>query len=307
MKTTLSQIEALYWIARLGSFRAAAARLNLTQPTISLRIKALEAALGIRLFERSGRQVRLTVEAASLLPQAERMMSLAEQLTAKRAPTDPLGGQLRLGAPDAFGLICLSGLLSALARQFPALNVALTIDNSMALSRKLNSRELDMAFLADPETEAHILLEPLGVMEHAWIASPRLKLPRGIVQPEDLMGYQIFTNPDPSNLMTRVRNWFARAGLAPGQLGTCNSLSVVLRLTMAGAGVSMLPTALLTSERGAGALRVLRARPEVPGSRLFAAYQVEKSGRGVAVVLDIARRVVARSRFVAPVSEPRPG
>ena len=52
MQATLAQIEAFYWIARLGGFRAAAARFNLTQPTISLRIRGLEQALGLKLFER---------------------------------------------------------------------------------------------------------------------------------------------------------------------------------------------------------------------------------------------------------------
>ena len=46
MKLTLAQLEALYWVARLGSVRAAASRLSITQPALSLRIKELESALG---------------------------------------------------------------------------------------------------------------------------------------------------------------------------------------------------------------------------------------------------------------------
>ena len=46
MRATLNQLEAFYWIARLGGFHAAATRLNLTQPTVSLRIRGLEEALG---------------------------------------------------------------------------------------------------------------------------------------------------------------------------------------------------------------------------------------------------------------------
>ena len=47
MRATLNQLEAFYWIARLGGFHAAATRLNLTQPTVSLRIRGLEEALGL--------------------------------------------------------------------------------------------------------------------------------------------------------------------------------------------------------------------------------------------------------------------
>src|SRR5262249_26214632 len=138
MKATLNQIEAFHWIARLGSFHGAAAQLSLTQPTISLRIRGLEDALGCKLFERVGRQVRVTAEGAALLPTAERMVALSSRLAAGNGLTSSLFGRLRLGAPDSFGLTCMAGLLSALKREHPELAVALTIDNSAILSRKLN-------------------------------------------------------------------------------------------------------------------------------------------------------------------------
>ena len=51
--------------------------------------------------------------------------------------------------------------------------------------------------------------------------------------------------------MTLLRDWFSTAGLEVARLSTCNSLSVILRLTMAGAGVSLLPTAILPRRSGA--------------------------------------------------------
>ena len=299
MKATLSQIEAFYWVSRLHGFRAAAGHLNLTQPTISLRIRGLEQALGLKLFERAGRKATLTPAGLELVPQAERMIGLVEELTARRRSDDPLRGRLRLGAPDSFGLTCMPALLGALKKQYPELNVALTIDNSSVLSRGLNDRELDVAILADPELDPHIAVEPLGTVECAWVASARLRLPRGAVRPKDLAPHEIFTNPEPSNLMTLVRDWFGTAGLDVPHLSTCNSLSVILRLTMAGAGVSLLPTAILPRRRVSGSLRVLHAQPKLGRPRLFAAYQLEKSGRRVEAVLETARRVIARSNWVA--------
>ena len=297
MKATLAQLEAFYWIARLRGFRAAAGHLNLTQPTVSLRIRGLEQALGLKLFERSGRKTCLTSEGRELLPQAERMIGLVEQLNAKRGHDDPLRGRLRLGAPDSFGLICMPALLGALKKQYPELNVALTIDNSSVLSQRLNDRELDVAILADPQLEPHVAIEPLGTIECAWVASARLHLPRGAVRPRDLAPHEIFTNAEPSNLMTLVRDWFATAGLEVPHLSTCNSLSVILRLTMAGAGVSLLPTAILPRRRTSGALRILHAQPKLDRPRLFAAYQLEKAGQRVEAVLKTVRRVIAQSNF----------
>jgi DNA-binding transcriptional LysR family regulator len=299
MKPTLNQIEAFHWIARLGTFHAAGAQLNLTQPTISLRIRGLEAALGCKLFERIGQRVRLTGDGAQLLPTAERIVALSGQLASGGNGTGSLFGRLRLGAPDSFGLTCMAGLLSALKERHPELAVALTIDNSAVLVQKLNARELDFAFVVDAAVGAHIRVEPLGMMDIAWVGSPRLDLPKRAVRPVDLLRVPIFTNPEPSTLMAVIRAWFGAAGIEVPPLSTCNSLSVILRLTLAGEGVSLLPTAILSKELGTGRLRALGARPAIARSQLFAAYQIDKLGGGALTVIDIARKVIRRSRLLA--------
>ncbi len=302
MKPTLNQIEAFHWIARLGTFHAAGAQLNLTQPTISLRIRGLEEALGCKLFERIGQRVRLTGDGAQLLPTAERIVALSGQLASGGNGTGSLFGRMRLGAPDSFGLTCMAcmaGLLSALKERHPELSVALTIDNSAVLAQKLNQRELDFAFLVDAAVEGHIRLEPLGMMEIVWVGSPRLDLPKRAVRPVDLLRLPIFTNPEPSNLMAMIRAWFAVAGIEAPPLSTCNSLSVILRLTLAGEGVSLLPTAILSKELGTGRLRALGARPAIARSQLFAAYQADTLVSGALTVIDIARKVIRRSRLLA--------
>lgn len=299
MKPTLNQIEAFHWIARLGTFHAAGAQLNLTQPTISLRIRGLEEALGCKLFERVGQRVRLTGDGAQLLPTAERIVTLSGQLAAGGNGTGSLFGRLRLGAPDSFGLTCMAGLLSALKERHPELAVALTIDNSAVLAQKLNARELDFAFVVDATVEDHIRMEPLGMMDLAWVGSPRLDLPKRAVRPADLLRLPIFTNPEPSKLMAVIRAWFGAAGIEVPPLSTCNSLSVILRLTLAGEGVSLLPTAILSKELGTGRLRALGARPAIARSQLFAAYQIDKLGGGALTVIDIARKVIRRSRLLA--------
>jgi DNA-binding transcriptional LysR family regulator len=176
MKPTLNQIEAFYWIARLESFRAAAVQLNLTQPTISLRMRGLEDALGYRVFQRVGRGARITDAGTALLPFARHMMDLAEQISAEHARFDPLRGRLRLGAPASFALSCMADLLGALKRPYPELSVALTIDNSAVLRQMLNRRELDMAFVVEPEVEPYVRVELLGSMRHAWVGGARLGL-----------------------------------------------------------------------------------------------------------------------------------
>ena len=100
MKLTLAQLEAFHWTLRLGSAHAAAERLHLSQPTISVRLRGLERGLERRLFERRGRRLEATTAGAALAVQAEQMLELATQIELGGA--DPLRTRLRLGAPDSF-------------------------------------------------------------------------------------------------------------------------------------------------------------------------------------------------------------
>jgi DNA-binding transcriptional LysR family regulator len=73
-RSSLAQLEAFYWVARLGGFRAAAEQLHRTQPTISLRIQELESALGVALFDRSGSRIQLTGAGREMMPYVEQIL-----------------------------------------------------------------------------------------------------------------------------------------------------------------------------------------------------------------------------------------
>lgn len=298
MKATLSQIEAFYWITRLGSFHAAAAQLNLTQPTISLRIRSLEESLGLRLFERVGRRTRLTDGATRLLPDVGNMMHLAEQFWAKQTLRDPLRGRLRMGAPASIALSCMADLLARLNKQNADFDVTLTIDKSTALQRRLNDREIDVAIVVEPEVKPHVRTTPLGMMKHAWVASPRLDLPHRRIGPHDLMPFRILTQAEPSNLMTLVMTWFGSAGLEPRRISTCDSISVIARLTVAGEDISILAPAVLAAELRTKQVRILNTVPALVRPRLYIAYQIEKSGPSMQLIASAIRDVVSKSNVL---------
>ncbi|HIF76117.1 MAG TPA: LysR family transcriptional regulator, partial [Sulfitobacter sp.] len=92
---TLKQLEALIWVADLGSFRRAAAHLNTTQPNISARISGLEATLGVTLMQRDAGSIRLTEKGTALLTQARRVLREAEALVETAARPDLIDDSLR--------------------------------------------------------------------------------------------------------------------------------------------------------------------------------------------------------------------
>lgn len=306
MRFTLAQLEAFYWVARLGTFLAAAEHLHLSQPTVSIRIRDLEQVLGAGLFERQGRNVRLTVEGAGLLGQAERMLGLATQIEGWGSRNRGSRVLLRLGATEMFAVACLARLTEWLTHAQPEVKLEVTIANSFALMPLINERQLDLAFIANPDIDRRLRAEPLGHLQMSWVGSSRLDLP-ATVRPADLMTYQIITNPHPSLMFRIAMDWFRGAGVEPLSVHTCNSPLVIARLTAAGVGVSVLPPSVFEAELAAGTVRMLRARPSIPRTTMFAVYHASEGSAGLKSVIEASKAVIASTRLLLPIKGGRTG
>jgi DNA-binding transcriptional LysR family regulator len=295
MKVQTNQLDALRWIARLGSFRAAAVRLNVSQPTISMRIQELERLLGATLFDRSGQRAVLTESGRDLVRYADRIVTLAEEMELRSAGAMAIEAPLRMGAADTFALTCLSPLVAQIEQRFPTLRVDLQIDYSINLNRGLQKGELDIAFLTGPVDEAGVHAEPLVRLPLAWVASPRLGLPNRVLEPHDLLSTAIICNPAPSHLYRAVHEWFAAADRVPERITTCNSLTIMARLAAVGFGVAILPTGILRNEFELGALRPLRTDPVAGSHDLMFAWRAAMSPVLVSAVRETAAQLVQTS------------
>ena len=292
---SFAHLDALIAIAELGSFRAAAKQLSVTQPTVSMRIREFEHSLDTRLFDRSSYRPQLTADGREILKYAQRMMVLMHEMQACALNGAGVVGTIRLGAADSFALTCLPSLLARLEHRFPRLKVALDIDYSFNLNRKLHRGDLDIAFLTAPTTGSDVRIEPLVPIPLVWVASPRLGLPESRLVPADLADVPIITNPEPSGLYSSAIDWFGRAGLSPAQLNSCNSLTHMLRLAAAGVGASLLPTAILHLEVESGVLRILETDPPIDPHEMAIAVRSAPTSPDLSLVLEIAREIVACS------------
>lgn len=295
MRLRLDQLEALSAIARLGSFRAAARHLNITQPAISGRIRELERQFGLSLVDRSPARGGLTPQGAEVLRYAEQMIALAERLETHFAEPELLSGTVRMGAADTFALTHLSPLLTRIAARYPATKVDLTVDFSASLDRRLHAGDLDIAFLTAPQPEPGIVIEPLLDLELAWLGSPRLGIAERRLTPADLASLPIITNPRPSHLYRTVQEWFAGAGLVPQRLNTCTSLTVMVKLAADGLGLSVLPPGIFRRELAAGMLRRFDTEPPLPPHHMAVAYRTDGGRANLRHILDLARELVVAS------------
>jgi DNA-binding transcriptional LysR family regulator len=298
MRPSLSQLETFYWIARLGSFRAAGRHLNLTQPAVSLRIRELEIAIRTQLFERTRQRATLSAEGVRLVPIAEKMLALADEIeSARRA--DPLRGLLRVGAVDTVAMLCMTQFMIAMKSRYPGLRVELSVEVSTQLAARVQEREIDLGFVTDPDLGSHIESQRLGPIALAWMASTTLPIPRRTVGPADLIDQQIITNPRPSQLYETTLGWFRDIPAESIHLSTCNSLALIARYVVAAFGISILPPVTLAEEVRAGQVRVLESQPAIAPRILHACYARDRDDRGMREAVAVMHEIVRSTGVVS--------
>lgn len=200
----IRQLAYFAAVAEELSFARAAQRLHIVQPAVSQQIRRLERELGVQLFERTSRRVRLTAAGERLLPEARSVLSAADrtrQVAAEIAAGD--AGILRLGTSQGLGER-LDEILSELARRAPGVRVRLVAATAGERLEQVRSGRLDAAFVRNAGAVAGVELlpmwdEPLAVAlpaAHPLAAEPAVTLPQlrdlplRIVPREDNAGFR---------------------------------------------------------------------------------------------------------------------
>jgi DNA-binding transcriptional LysR family regulator len=284
----LKQLEAFYWVAMLGGFSAAAERLNTTQPGISMRLRELEDRLGTPVFSRTARGSRLTPKGRELLRLVEQLVEIDREWHSRLATTSALTGLVRVGAADTIAMTMLPGLLEKLAEQHPDIDVELFVDLSINLHARLQDGGIDVAFMVGEMGLPGFASRTLGAVENAWMASPSLRLPRRTLSAADLADLPVFTHSRGSHLHRTVMDWFAAAGSRPARLHGCNSLAMMIRMTVAGLGISVLPVPLLAGELAAKQIRRLAVDVPLPPNRFVVAYASTPVQPAVRAIVELA-------------------
>ena len=294
MRITLAQVETLYWIARLGSFHGAARHLNLSQPTISVRIRELEEELGVELFDRSGSRAQLTAAGIGALRAAERMLDAAAELRRETASSRGFHGLLRLGVVETVAKVALPAMLAEVNDQRPELRVELSVDVGLNLMQRLNQRELDLIVVTDPRPVEQVRSEIIGMIELAWIGPEDHPLSHRRTVPADLVGERLFTHPRGSTTHQIITDWFSGSQLTPHRLSICSSLATMTELVGAGFGFAVITPALLTPGVHPG-IRRMATDPPIPGRPLFLCGLAEAWDPSVGILARIVREKLAEA------------
>lgn len=241
MESMIDRYLLRYFLAVIdsGTFTAAAAQANVSQPTLSAGIAKLERETGAKLFRRNSQRVELTEAGARFAVHArriEREFNLAQASIDGLAP----GGTLRLGVLNTIATAELAAFAALAARTAPELSVELIEGNAAALSQHLSRGRIDLALTAaqgDPGAE----MEPLRTEAFVLALPASHPLAReAAVSGEALAGETMIVRRN-CEALSETSRYFTRRGIRPFfALRTTND-DRALEMVAAGLGATVIP------------------------------------------------------------------
>ena len=249
------QIEAFVQVATHNSFSRAAEVLQLTQPSITARIQALERELGEELFERGGRGVRLTDAGRVFLPYTERIL---QQIQEARDVVEEVRnvqvGSLRLGSAITVSTYVLPGILHRFVREYPGVDVVIRTGRSEQVMNMLLTDEVQVAIfrsLTNPDVE----VVPLYDDEIVLVAHPNHPFARsGEATIPEIAREPIVLFDRGSSYYAIIHNLFRRASVIPNVAMELDSLEATKRMVEQGLGIALVPLVTIERELEAGTL-----------------------------------------------------
>lgn len=238
MAINYSGLSAFHAVAEAESFTGAARARNVSQPTLSAQVRALEDEYGVRLFDRIGRQVRLTPLGQSLFVITSRLFSAQDEAQALLAGTRTLQrGHLRIAADSA------THVMAALARmreKYPGLTFSLTIGNSSEVVDQLMDFAADVAITARQSSDPRLHAVKLRADTLVAFVSSSHPLARHESMPiEAFAGQDVVLRERGSITREVIETRLSEAGVKPANLLEVQSREAVREAIAAGFGIGV--------------------------------------------------------------------
>jgi len=235
----LDQLRTFATVVAHGSFSAAAARLNLSQPAVSLQVRELERKLGLRLLDRVGKRAMPTAAGHDLLDHARQIeAAVTATVDAMTRHQEGTTGCVRIGTGATACIYLLPPVLRDLKQRFPGLEFAIRTRNIL---RDLAENTLDVGLVTLPVTGRMFDITPVLDDPFVAVTAADDDLPDP-VRPAALAARPLVLHEARGNTRRLVDDWFARAGVTPTPVTDLDSAEAIKALVAAGLGCAVLPS-----------------------------------------------------------------
>jgi DNA-binding transcriptional LysR family regulator len=258
----LHHLAVFFAIAETGSLTASARRLNISQPALSRELKAFESRLGVTLFERHPKGMRLTQAGEALRRYAERLFELERAAeAAMREIAGALRGRLTLGASNTIGTYVLPPLLAAFRRERPQVQVSLFVGNTEQVSQGVGDLRFMLGFIEGPLHLAGLRSAAFQHDEIVPVASPdQPLLGKRRLAVSDLSGQPLLMREHGSGTRELIAETLRQHHITEGETMEFGSTEALKRAAVHGGGIAWLPRISMVDELRTGALRELPLR-----------------------------------------------
>lgn len=248
------------------NFSRAAEELYISQPAVSQQISALEQELGVPLFDRQGRTVRLTKAGAVALHHSQQILRTYADMTRLIADlTEEPRGSLAIGASYTYGEYVLPHVLAPFLAEYPAITPVISIANSRDIEERIAQGELDLGIIEKASVHRGVSAEPLAT-DHLRIVAALRNAPDLTV--EKLAEQVWIVREEGSGTREMTDRLFSKYGLSPRAMMPFSSTQVIKEAVEAGLGIALLSEWAIVKERQLQTLAVL-PWPPVPMTRDF--------------------------------------
>jgi len=273
------QLQAFCAVVEKKSFSQAAEQLGVTQPAVSLQVRALEDRVGQTLLDRSGRRVEPTEAGKRLYRSAQRMLTLEEQLLAEVEDDGKLAGRLAIGASTGPGAHLVPLLLCEFQREHPGLHVALSIWDTQTVIERVADRQLELGVVGALRRHRSLEFEPLVRDEIVLAVPPDHRAAGGTISVEELKDETLIVMQEGAGVRQVVEEELRRAGLRLRgveprlELGLQESIKSAVA---GGYGVAFISRTAVEGELAAGRLAAAQVEGIEPARQI---YLVRARGR----------------------------
>ncbi|OWY07380.1 hypothetical protein B6V74_18365 [Thioclava sp. F42-5] len=277
-------IEIIRSVVRYGGFRAASDATGLAQSAISRRIRHLEDRMGITIFERDGRGVRLSATGRRLVDEAEVLIAQRDRILSELTH-GVMAGVVRLGVAETMTHTILPRMLTSLRQDHPLLRFEISVDTSDQMGQALRDDALDVVIMLRDQAPRGIALTPLPPVTMGWFVSPEhFTLPQP-AEIDDLTALPIVSFPKTTSPHRQVIETLSPGRRKPATVHGSASLATVLHLVQQGFGIGTIPHSIVEAWPHA-MLREIDVTPEarLPSLEFVICYDAERNeeiGRAV--------------------------
>jgi DNA-binding transcriptional LysR family regulator len=267
------QLQAFCAVVEKKSFSQAAEQLGVTQPAVSLQVRALEQRLGQSLLDRSGRRVEPTEAGRRLYRSAQRILALEEQLLDEVSTDDGrLTGTLAIGASTGPGAHLVPLLLCEFQREHPDLHVALSIWDTQTVIDRVVDRQLELGVVGALRRHRSLEFEPLVRDEIVLAVPPGHDAAGGTISLDQLKEETLIVMQEGAGVRQVVEEELRRAGLRLRgiepklELGLQESIKSAVA---AGYGVAFISRTAIEGELAAGRLAAAQVEGVEPARQIY--------------------------------------